>query len=279
MGSISPRLRMRSKIERRSLPCTYSSAMKKLSSTLPRSKIWAMFACWSCTAIFASSMNIVMNSSSSAMLGRMRFTASNRSNPSTPKVLALKTSAMPPTFIRSRRTYLPNGCGFFNAVILRGISGGCSIISGGFRRPRLGPLFCVQECEGGADGGDRRCDEQREWDEIEHSRAHCKSDRLRGVAQEVRPFRTEARVPSRKWVVERVVREKQTSERDTDETADAGDRGQRESDDQRDPVEHQLEQAVYDRTAHRRQQRRGRRDAALLALDLFGQEVDEHRQQ
>ena len=34
-----------------------------------------MFAWFSWTAIFASSMNIVMNSSSSAMFGRMRLTA------------------------------------------------------------------------------------------------------------------------------------------------------------------------------------------------------------
>ena len=62
-----------------------------------------MFAWFSWTAIFASSMNIVMNSSSSAMFGRMRLTATRRSKPSTPNALALNTSAMPPTLIRSRR--------------------------------------------------------------------------------------------------------------------------------------------------------------------------------
>ena len=49
------------------------------------SKIWQMFAWVSWTPIFASSMNIVMNSSSSAMFGRMRLTATSRSKPSTPK--------------------------------------------------------------------------------------------------------------------------------------------------------------------------------------------------
>jgi hypothetical protein len=75
-----------------------------------------MFAWWSCTASFASSMNIVMNSWSSAMFGRMRLTATRRSKPSTPKAFALKTSAMPPTLMRSRREYLPKGIGCFTWV-------------------------------------------------------------------------------------------------------------------------------------------------------------------
>jgi hypothetical protein len=69
----------------------------------PSSKICAMFGCVSCTASFASSTNIAMNSWSSAMEGRMRLTATRRSKPASPKALALKTSAMPPTLIRSRR--------------------------------------------------------------------------------------------------------------------------------------------------------------------------------
>ena len=76
-----------------------------------------MFACFSWTAIFASSMNIVMNSSSSAMFGRMRLIARSRSKPSTPKAFALKTSAMPPTLMRSSRRYLPKGMGFFSAAM------------------------------------------------------------------------------------------------------------------------------------------------------------------
>ena len=59
----------------------------------------------------ASSMNIVMNSSSSAMLGRMRLIAMVLAKPSAPNCLALNTSAMPPTLIRSRRQYLPKGTG------------------------------------------------------------------------------------------------------------------------------------------------------------------------
>ena len=97
------------------MPWTNSIAMKNESLTFPRSKIWAMFACVSCTAIFASSMNIVMNSWSSAIDGRIRFTATRRSKPSTPKAFALKTSAIPPTLIRSSRTYFPKGIGFFTS--------------------------------------------------------------------------------------------------------------------------------------------------------------------
>ncbi len=76
-----------------------------------------MFAWVSCTAIFASSTNIVMNSWSSAIDGRMRLTATRRSKPSTPKAFALKTSAMPPTFTRSRSRYFPKGMGFFTAFL------------------------------------------------------------------------------------------------------------------------------------------------------------------
>jgi len=72
-----------------------------------------MFAWFSCTASFASSMNIRMKSLSSAMLGRMRLTATSRSKPSTPNALERNTSAMPPMLIRSSRTYLPKGVGFF----------------------------------------------------------------------------------------------------------------------------------------------------------------------
>src|SRR5215831_10102674 len=52
-----------------------------------------------------------MNSWSSAIDGRMRLMARIFSNPSTPKDLALNTSAIPPTEMRSRSTYLPNGIG------------------------------------------------------------------------------------------------------------------------------------------------------------------------
>src|SRR5262245_33049940 len=74
-----------------------------------------MLACDSWPAILASSMNIWMNSASSAMDGRMRLIAMIFSNPSTPKLLALKTSAIPPTLIRSRSRYFPNGMGWRTA--------------------------------------------------------------------------------------------------------------------------------------------------------------------
>ena len=67
------------------------------------SKIWAMLAWLSWTESLASSMNMRMNSLSSAMLGRMRLTATRRSKPSTPNALARNTSAIPPMLIRSRR--------------------------------------------------------------------------------------------------------------------------------------------------------------------------------
>ena len=62
-------------------------------------------------------MNIVMNSSSSAMVGRILLIARMRSKPSTPKALAMNTSAMPPTLMRSRSRYLPKTVGFFIAGI------------------------------------------------------------------------------------------------------------------------------------------------------------------
>jgi len=62
-----------------------------------------MFAWFSWTASFASSMNMRMNSLSSAMFGRMRLTATSRSKPSTPKAFARNTSAMPPVLIFSSR--------------------------------------------------------------------------------------------------------------------------------------------------------------------------------
>jgi hypothetical protein len=70
-------------------------------------------AWFSCTLIRASSMNMVMNSLSAAMVGRIFFTARTRSNPSMPKAFAMKTSAMPPTLMRSRRRYLPKRTGLF----------------------------------------------------------------------------------------------------------------------------------------------------------------------
>ncbi len=108
-------LRKRFWIWSRSLPQTYSMAMKCESSTRPSSKIWQMLAWLSCPQIFASSMNISMKSASSAIDGRMRLMARIFSKPSTPKDLALKTSAMPPTLMRSSKTYLPNGIGCRNA--------------------------------------------------------------------------------------------------------------------------------------------------------------------
>src|SRR5215831_6404443 len=65
------------------------------------------------TLIFASSWNIEMNSSSSAMLGRMRLIATRRSKPPAPKTFPRQTSAMPPMLIRSSSRYRPKGIGCF----------------------------------------------------------------------------------------------------------------------------------------------------------------------
>ncbi len=72
------------------------------------------------TAIFASSMNILMKSPSSAMFGRIRLIAMMLSKPSTPKVFG-QTSAMPPTLMRSSSRYFPKGMGcFFGVGMVKG---------------------------------------------------------------------------------------------------------------------------------------------------------------
>src|SRR5882672_8796521 len=88
----------------------------------PRSKVCARLACESCEVIFASSTNILMKSSSSATAGRIRLMATIFSKPSTPTVLALKTSAMPPTLMRSRRKYFPKGTSLSKLLLARAIA-------------------------------------------------------------------------------------------------------------------------------------------------------------
>ncbi len=56
----------------------------------------------SCAASFASSTNIVMKASFAAMCGTIRLIATIFSNPSSPRMRALKTSAIPPEPIFSR---------------------------------------------------------------------------------------------------------------------------------------------------------------------------------
>ena len=75
-----------------------------------------MLACVSWTLIFASSWNMEMNSSSSAMLGRIRFTATSRSKPPAPKTLPRHTSAIPPMLTRSSSRYRPKTIGCFRGV-------------------------------------------------------------------------------------------------------------------------------------------------------------------
>src|SRR5262249_20219082 len=111
MGIDCLSLRKRFEIWSRSLPQIHSIAMKWESPIFPSSKIWQMLACDSCPAILASSMNISMKSPSSAIEGRIRLIAMIFSNPSTPKLFALNTSAIPPTLRRSSSRYFPKGWG------------------------------------------------------------------------------------------------------------------------------------------------------------------------
>jgi hypothetical protein len=62
-----------------------------------------MFAWERRTASFASCTNMSTNLGCSASFGRMRLMTRTFSKPSTPKLLALKTSAMPPSPSRSSR--------------------------------------------------------------------------------------------------------------------------------------------------------------------------------
>src|ERR1041384_4269176 len=56
-------------------------------------------------------MNILMKSRSSPIVGKIRLIAMIFSKPSTPYDLALNTSAMPPTLMRSSSEYFTNGTG------------------------------------------------------------------------------------------------------------------------------------------------------------------------
>src|SRR5262249_59981242 len=56
-------------------------------------------------------MNILMKSRSSPIVGKIRLIAMIFSKPSTPYDLALNTSAMPPTLMRSSSKYFPKGTG------------------------------------------------------------------------------------------------------------------------------------------------------------------------
>ena len=63
------------------------------------------------TEVLASLTNSSTNCPSSASCGRIFLIAMIFAKPLTPKDLALKTSAMPPTLMRSSRMYFPNGTG------------------------------------------------------------------------------------------------------------------------------------------------------------------------
>src|SRR5262245_33540117 len=69
-----------------------------------------MFACERRTASFASCTNMSTNFACSASFGRILLMTRTFSKPSTPKLFALNTSAMPPSPRRSRRRYRPNDC-------------------------------------------------------------------------------------------------------------------------------------------------------------------------
>jgi hypothetical protein len=60
-----------------------------------------MFGWWSRAEILASLTNISANAGSLDKNGKTRLIATGRTNPSTPRVVALNTSAMPPPPSRS----------------------------------------------------------------------------------------------------------------------------------------------------------------------------------
>src|ERR1700688_3036044 len=70
--------------------------------------MWTMFVWLSWAASLASSMNMLMKSVLPVMYGRIFLIATVFWNPSTPRMRAFHTSAMPPTAMRSSSVYCPN---------------------------------------------------------------------------------------------------------------------------------------------------------------------------
>jgi hypothetical protein len=70
--------------------------------------MWMMLLWLSCAASFASSTNISMKSWLSERCGRIFLMATIFWKPSTPRMRAFQTSAMPPVAIFSMSTYWPN---------------------------------------------------------------------------------------------------------------------------------------------------------------------------
>ena len=91
-------------------------ARKYWPFSLPNSNTWAMLAWDSRDEILASSMNMVVNSSSSLAQGRIRLMATIFSKPLTPAALVRKTSAMPPVLSLFTITYWPNFWGFSTRI-------------------------------------------------------------------------------------------------------------------------------------------------------------------
>ncbi len=69
--------------------------------------MWTMLGWVSWAASFASSMNMPTNSALSVMWARIRLIATVFWKPSTPRMRAFQTSAMPPTAMRSSNVYWP----------------------------------------------------------------------------------------------------------------------------------------------------------------------------
>src|SRR5579862_4910969 len=83
--------------------------------------MWMMFGWLSWAASLASSMNMLMKSVLPVMYGRIFLIATVFWNPSTPRMRAFHTSAMPPTAMRSSSVYCPKvspaGSGFSRGTI------------------------------------------------------------------------------------------------------------------------------------------------------------------
>src|ERR1700688_4034860 len=70
--------------------------------------MWTMLGWLSWAASLASSMNMLMKSALPVMYGRIFLIATVFWNPSTPRMRAFHTSAIPPTAMRSSSVYWPN---------------------------------------------------------------------------------------------------------------------------------------------------------------------------
>src|SRR6185295_2630382 len=109
--------------------------------------MWTMLGWVSWAASFASSMNMLTNSALSVMCEWMRLMATVFWNPSTPRMRAFHTSAMPPAAMRSSSVYWPKRSPGWSPASSRNI---------GMRWVTAGSNGREVAAAGGAGGGDGR---------------------------------------------------------------------------------------------------------------------------